>query len=149
MLSVYFKYYIEYTLNSFQHILVVDDDSITILIVERMAKLANFSKQIHSVFNGLQAKEFMINRALYYPHEMPELILLDLQMGVMTGWEFLDWYSVWQTDLVEKPPVYIFSSSLNFDDEKRALAYSIVNGFIIKPLTNDKLQRILTERNKI
>lgn len=133
----------------FQHILVVDDDSITILIVERMAKLSSFSNHIHSVFNGLQAKEFMTNRALYFPHEMPEIILLDLQMGVMTGWEFLDWYSTWQTDLIEKPPVYIFSSSLNFDDEKRALEYTVVNGFIIKPLTKEILNRIATERKKI
>lgn len=132
-----------------QHILVVDDDSITIMIVEKMAKLVGFSEQVHSVLNGLQAKDFMINRALYFPHEMPEIILLDLQMSVMSGWEFLDWYSIWQTDLTEKPPVYIFSSSLNLDDERRALTYSIVKGFIIKPLTNEILFKIATERKKL
>lgn len=132
----------------FQHILVVDDDSITIMIVEKMAKLAGFAENVHSVLNGLQAKNFLANRALYFPHEMPEIILLDLQMSVMSGWEFLDWYSIWQSDLPEKPPVYIFSSSLNLDDEKRANAYSVVVGFIIKPLTNDILLNIARERKK-
>ncbi len=136
-------------MNYFQHILVVDDDVITIFIVEKMAKLAFFSKHTYAVFNGLQAKEFIIDRALYFPHEMPEIILLDLQMGIMTGWEFLDWYNAWQTDLKEKPVVYIFSSSLNFEDEKRALAYPVVVDFIIKPLTKEVMQRIAMERKKI
>lgn len=128
-----------------KNILVVDDDAITIMIVSKMAVIAGFSEHVSSSLNGLEAKHFLIEKSLNFPDDLPEMILMDLQMGVMSGWEFLDWFTSWQSDVIRKPPIYIFSSSLNWEDEKKAMTYNAVKGFIIKPLTYDILVKIATE----
>lgn len=128
-----------------KNILVVDDDAITIMIVSKMALMAGLSEHVSSSLNGLEAKHFLIEKALNLADDLPEMILLDLQMGVMSGWEFLDWFTPWQLDVQRKPPIYIFSSSLNWEDEKKAMTYNVVKGFIIKPLTYDILVKIATE----
>lgn len=69
----------------------------------------------------------------------PELLLLDINMPFMTGYEFLDEYRKRGYD---KYPVliYILTSSLSQIDSDRSKSYEFVGGYVIKPLTKDKVK---------
>lgn len=72
--------------------------------------------------------------------ELPDIILLDINMPIMDGWQFIELYSA----LIEQHPtkeikLYLLSSSIDLNDHKKAKALSAVNGFIIKPIKKEDL----------
>ena len=118
-------------MGAFTRILLIEDDAITITICERLIKISNFAAEVIACSDGHQAATFLQDNIA----GMPEIILVDLHMGVMNGWQFLDWYENWATSLSESPPVYVLSSSLSNEDVKRSEKYTHVKGYIIKPIT--------------
>jgi CheY-like chemotaxis protein len=69
-----------------------------------------------------------------------DLVLLDLNMPSMTGWEFLD--ALWDGARAV-PPVVILSSSSDPQDIQRADAHPAVTAFRTKPLTEDMVDALL------
>jgi CheY-like chemotaxis protein len=122
----------------FKKILLVDDDIITITICERLMKIGNFADEVIARSDGQQAREYLLENIL----SPPEIILLDLHMSIMSGWEFLEWYEKWTASLGSYPPVYVLSSSLSREDSKRSQAYEQVKGYIVKPMTITHLKEI-------
>ena len=122
----------------FKKILIVDDDIITVTICERMMKISNFAEEVFTCADGQQAREYLINNS----SSLPEIILLDLHMGIMNGWGFLEWYQKWTRAFNNYPPVYVLSSSLSHEDSKRSQAYEQVKGYIVKPITIHHLDEI-------
>ncbi len=88
--------------------------------------------------NGLDALNF-IKENINYPEVLPEIILLDLSMPIMNGWQFLDEFTKINGDIGKKITIYVCSSSISPDDIARAKIISEVSDFIIKPITKDKL----------
>ena len=129
---------------NFKKILLVDDDRIMVFIGSKLMKLSGFADEIVSAINGREATEYL-KKSLTSDDGtgMPDLILLDLHMHIMTGWEFLDWYQNWTASLADYPPVYVLSSTINEQDSEKASKYQQVNGFITKPITVENLQKML------
>ena len=73
----------------------------------------------------------------------PELILLDINMPKMNGWEFLEAYKNLHTDEHKKQMVVVLTTSLNPEDRKKASENLGICEFNIKPLTQEMLQRLL------
>src|SRR5690349_267145 len=122
---------------SFEKILFIDDDVITVTICERMMKLIDFAGIFISCEDGRKAKEYLSSNV----HDLPDLIFVDLHMTVMTGWEFLAWFNEWSKSPLINIPVYVLSSSLYREDYEKAEVYK-TNGFIVKPVTAEHLQQI-------
>ena len=72
-----------------------------------------------------------------------DLLLIDISMPRMTGFEFADAYLELYPELRGNAPVYILSSSLDPTDQARALEHPAVSGYLEKPLTQDKIREIL------
>lgn len=122
----------------FKKILIVDDDIITTTIGERLMKISNFAEEVVACPDGQQAREYLLKNTF----SQPDVILLDLHMGIMNGWEFLEWYQIWTRAFNSYPPVYVLSSSLSHEDSKRSQGYEQVKGYIVKPITIDHLDEI-------
>lgn len=125
---------------AFDKILFIDDDVISVTICERMMKLLDFAGTFTSCEDGRKAKEYLSGNT----HDLPDIIFVDLHMTVMTGWEFLAWFSEWSNQLNINIPVYVLSSSLYKEDYEKADAYK-TNGFIIKPVTAEHLKEIASK----
>ena len=97
---------------SFEKILFIDDDVISVTICERMMKLLDFAGIFDSCEDGRKAKEYLSNNT----NDLPNIIFVDLHMTVMTGWEFLAWFSEWSKQHNIEIPVYVLSSSLYKED---------------------------------
>ena len=125
---------------SFEKILFIDDDVITVTVCERMMKLLDFTGTFNSCEDGRKAKEYLSN----HTYDLPDIIFVDLHMTVMTGWEFLAWFSEWSKHMHINIPVYVLSSSLYKEDYERAETYK-TTGFIVKPVTADHLKEIASK----
>jgi CheY-like chemotaxis protein len=70
------------------------------------------------------------------------LVLLDINMPVMTGWEFLD--RIQDQPVAERVKVAMVTSSVDRSDKVKAETYAQVVSFLEKPVTNDMLQTLKT-----
>lgn len=123
-------------------ICIIDDDPIFIFGSKILLRNNNFAADFLICQNGKEALEVLVP-LIESEQECPEVIFLDLNMPIMDGWEFLEEFG----KLPEKKDVriYILSSSVDSRDMERAKNYSMVNGFIAKPLTNVKIKELSQE----
>lgn len=121
---------------------IVDDDPIARLLIrktlERMDGLK--TKEMETGEEVLQEVD-RVTKANLAP---PSVILLDLNMPVMDGWEFLDAYRNRKNKL-EGTKIVILTSSINPADEEKSKQYPMVTKLIHKPLTTEDLRSILAE----
>lgn len=118
-------------------ILIVEDD----LIVSRLHKFSLnrvLDREVNIVDNGRKALEYLDNIAR---QKQKILVLLDLNMPVMDGWDFLD--ACHSRPYVDRLVIIIVTSSLFGDDNKRALKYPRVMDYYTKPLKREHIPQIL------
>ncbi len=118
---------------------LVDDDPIVVFGLKKMMKLVEFCENFLVYSNGREALNALVS-IFKSNEEVPELILLDLNMPVMDGWEFLEEFTK------HEPPkeitIYILTSSIDPRDKERALQFSSVSNYVVKPVTLDQLEKI-------
>jgi CheY-like chemotaxis protein len=122
---------------------MVDDDEIFMFLTQKAVEQTHLVDQIKIFPNGSVAYNFLKSEA-GRPENLPEIILLDLSMPVMDGWEFLEKYIQLLPKLKRKITIYIMSSSIAPADVEKAKSISAVTDYIIKPVTKDKLTNLLT-----
>ena len=125
----------------FSKVLLIDDDEITVTICDRLMKISNFAADVIACPDGQRATGYLVENI----SSLPQIILVDLQMGIMNGWEFLNWFQKWSASLQKYPAVYVLSSSLSHEDVQRSESYGCVKGFIVKPITVGHLNEIADE----
>lgn len=125
-------------------ICLIDDDPITIFSVKKLIEITQISETVHCFHNGHEALEFF--KSLENESE-PELILLDLNMPIVDGWEFMDAYS--KLNLNTNILIYVMTSSINPSDARKVEQYNQKFPFqvkhLIKPINKDKLLALAKE----
>lgn len=119
----------------FHNILLIDDDEATNYIHKIVFKKANYRGIITSVESAEEALEHITSNP-----DTPDLILLDINMPRMNGWEFLEEYQ--NLHLEKQPIIYIVSTSLNPNDKLKSESHSLISGFIAKPLSIDMVEQL-------
>lgn len=124
-----------------RNLLLIDDDPIFSFLVPELVRISGKVDAFHLATNGLEALEYLKNNANVFP----DLILVDLNMPVMDGFEFLERYRI--EFLPEHPEanVLVLSSSISESDRERVQQYEFVNEFLNKPLTPEKITRLSSQ----
>ena len=128
-----------------QKVICVDDDPIALLLSKLVISKANFASQIVTCVNGEEAMKYLENPETIEENsnsEQPLLILLDLNMPVMDGWEFLEQFSSKLQDIYNSTKIILLSSSIDPNDIKKSKDFSMVVDFLPKPLTKEMLTLI-------
>ncbi|MEN9298079.1 MAG: hypothetical protein RLZZ429_392 [Bacteroidota bacterium] len=124
------------------HILLVDDDDVTNFLSREMLRIYMPSPQIDAVLNGHEAIEYLQSRA-DSPDQLPDIILLDINMPVMDGWEFLAEFDKLKRPGFEKIHIIMFTSSVYYEDIDKARTYATVKDIFSKPLDERKIKDII------
>ncbi len=121
---------------------VIDDDEVFTFLTTKAIEKTNLVEEIKVFGNGLEAINFLKENESN-PEELPEMILLDLSMPIMDGWQFLDEFVKLNPKVGKKILVYICSSSISPDDVKKAKEISAVSDYIVKPVSKEMLAEII------
>jgi CheY-like chemotaxis protein len=107
--------------------IIADDDEMVVFLHKIAAAESGLSQRPVVAYNGSQALDFIQKNTA-----TPFLILLDINMPVMDGWEFLD-----AIQNLESPSVFVVmvTSSVDSRDRNKALKYAQVIDYIEKPLS--------------
>ena len=122
-------------------VLTVEDDEVTRLLNRLELEDASFCEEIIEASNGMNALNLFDEIALQDDsiEQIPEIILLDLNMPVMGGWQFLEAFQIKYPDLIAQTKIFILSSSINPADKERAESEQYVSGFLSKPLDEEQI----------
>jgi CheY-like chemotaxis protein len=118
---------------------VLENDRISSVITELIVKKNLSGGEVRCYPNGRVAFNDLA-AAVRTNSEVPDLVLLDLDMPLMDGWEFLD--ALNGLPAAHAVCVFVLTSSIHPDDLARATSYRAVNGFFTKPLDEDSIIRM-------
>ncbi len=122
---------------------VIDDDQIYLFGVSRLIEIHKLCDALLIYKNGQEALD-AFKAMLEHQEELPDIIMLDLNMPVMDGWEFLEEFVKIKPRSEKRITIYIVSSSINPKEIEKAKSISDVSDYIVKPVTADKLKEIFT-----
>jgi len=123
-------------------ILLVDDDDVTNFLSKEMLRLYMPSPQIDIALNGQEAVEYLLSKVKDGAN-LPDLILLDINMPIMDGWDFLAEFDKIKGPGFEKIHIIMFTSSVYYEDIDRARSYASVQNIYSKPLDEQKIREII------
>lgn len=124
------------------HILLVDDDDVTNFLSREMLRLYMDAPKIDIALNGQEAVDYLLERS-GEPARLPNLILLDINMPIMDGWDFLAEFDKIKRPGFEKINIVMFTSSVYYEDIDRARTYASVRNIYSKPLDEQKIREII------
>ena len=123
-------------------VFIIDDDPIHQRIAQIMISKNQIYEEFVSYTEADKALDFL--KANSDDHnKLPDVILLDLNMPVLDGWDFLEAFENIKQDLKKTIRVYIVTSSVDEKDISRSKLFTSVKGFISKPLTPDIIRSTL------
>jgi CheY-like chemotaxis protein len=130
-------------------ILLVDDDEPTNFINRMIIEEAGCTIHIQIAESGRDALDYLSHCGKFADtperNPCPDLILLDVNMPAMDGWEFLTQYKELSQAQKAEIVVVMLTTSLNPDDVARAESIPEISGFRNKPLTTGMLRKILAD----
>lgn len=126
-------------------ILIVDDDPMILLLHKLIVQKAVPDENIiHQFEDGKKTLEFILDNDA---HDKNYLILLDINMPVMDGWQFLD--QLCESSYVSSICVAMVTSSIDYRDKMKANEYDLVFEYIEKPLKVDSFKSLLEEETTL
>lgn len=120
-------------------VLIIDDNEIDLFINRKVLEFNNYASEIVNMQSGQRAIDYL-NEVV--AEEVPELILLDLNMPLVDGFRFLLEFSKMPDMIRSKSAIVVLTSSDNLRDKEKIAVNPDVKLFLSKPLTDDKLEEI-------
>ena len=127
--------------NEKKHILLIDDDEINNFLSREIISMYMPDAKIDSFTNPEEALEY-IREKLKLQQPLPDIILLDINMPLMDGWEFLKAIDTLEQRNHFTTTVYLYTSSVYHEDKLKAKNYSIVKKLFTKPLTAEAIEEM-------
>lgn len=123
-------------------VLLIDDDNATNFLNKWIIERTQTAENIIIKKNGALALEFL-TKAINNSFPKPELILLDINMPVMNGWEFMEEYKKLPDEQKAKIVIVMLTTSPNPDHLKKAQSIAEIDGYERKPLNIKMFEKIL------
>jgi CheY-like chemotaxis protein len=121
-------------------VLLVDDDRVAAILVENAFKNLSHLDLMHVVWDGIEAMEFLKREGQYSNVQLPDLVLLDINMPNKDGFAVLD--EMAEDPVLCKVPVIMFSTSERQEDVHKAYEGG-ANAFMTKPIDFSDLEQAM------
>jgi CheY-like chemotaxis protein len=117
--------------------IVVDDDPVNLILCRRgiLNELPDIDVQTFE--KPEEALDYIWNE--YPACDLPSVLLLDINMPGMTGWDFMKVYEKFDAKIRKLITIYILSSPTDMHDIETAHKNKNVTGYIVKPLSSEQI----------
>ncbi|CAG5074798.1 hypothetical protein DYBT9623_05486 [Dyadobacter sp. CECT 9623] len=125
-------------LSESQRFIIVDDDSVNNLVSTFIIQRHQKDAEIH-VFVDPELALNSIQEIIDTNHNVKTIILLDINMPIMNGWEFLEELAKLKESAMSGFRIFMLSSSMDLIDKAKVESHTLVSGFFSKPLSLNHL----------
>lgn len=123
-----------------KRVFLIDDDEVFVFLTKKVIERSGVDVELTVFSNGQEAMEH-IKGIAGDESKLPDVILLDLNMPVMDGWDFLSTYQ--EIEVAKFIALYIVTSSISPYEVERAKHIKEVKEFIVKPIAKEKFIEII------
>ncbi|RYY18005.1 MAG: response regulator [Cytophagaceae bacterium] len=127
------------------HIVLIDDNETTSFLNNRLLGRLAVASKVSTFARAEEACHFLWQDAETTAAPVADLVFVDLKMPGMSGFEFLEQYSQLPPAVQERTVIAVLTTSMHAADTARVAQYPNVE-YLTKPLTEEKLQRLLAKR---
>lgn len=126
----------------YKRYLIVDDDKANNMLCKMILKKTFEEAEVISYDSPCEALNYINSQYLISDDNLKTVIFLDINMPDITGWEFLDIFKDFNENIRNFFTIYMLSSSVDYKDKNLAKENPLVEGYIEKPLTREKIKNI-------
>lgn len=123
-------------------IMLVDDDPVFNFIARKLIESSKIDFSLEEYLDGSDALEALKKKES--PDQLPDHILLDINMPKVNGWQFLE--ALRKLNIEKDITVTIVTSSIDGEDRRKAYTYPEIDEFLIKPISKSDLSEILLKK---
>lgn len=120
---------------------IIDDDDISKYVMRKNLNQLSITNIIE--FPDSTKPLSIITKNINSINKLPDVILLDLNMPVLNGFEFMEEFKILNKEIAKDIDIYILTSSLSSNDLVRANSYPEISEYFIKPVTFQSLETIV------
>jgi CheY-like chemotaxis protein len=120
--------------------LLIDDNPTVVFLTQRLFHHEGLQEDLTTFVSPIEGLSYLQQQV--QTGMAPRVILLDLNMPLLSGWDVLDALKPLEDTLRSQCTIYILTSSLSPFDKTRAQQYPLVAGVLHKPLDRVMLQAI-------
>ncbi len=124
----------------YDHVMLIDDNAIDNLVSKQLMEKHNFAKMVSIHEGAISALDALTSSS---HNELPGLILLDIMMPEMDGFEFLDAFEKLDARITDHCKIVMLSTSDSFTHLNKANKNKFVRRFLNKPLTEKMMNAII------
>lgn len=118
--------------------IIIEDNLIDQFVTKKLLKKGLDINPLYIANNGKEGIDWLIKNH----NNQSLIILLDIQMPIMNGFEFLDEFARLEEDIKAKIEIFVLSSTLDSDEIKKAKENKYVSDFWNKPFRLDLLKSV-------
>ncbi len=122
--------------------LLVDDSRVDLKMFSKLLELSGVASSVATFISSTEALAFF-KRARFGEEKMPEVLIVDLQMPELNGFQLLDEIMALGPSLMASTRTLMLSSSLAPSDHQLALEHPLIEVLLQKPLNIEQLKTIL------
>lgn len=130
-----------------KNILLVDDDRVANFLSEKIIAAMGIAEEVFSVTNGREALN-VLSQSHTDQKALPDVIILDLNMPIMDGFEFIRAFQKLNIPQKEQMIIIVVTSSNNPEDIERAKSYGIKH-YLTKPISLESVKSIIQENSNL
>ena len=126
---------------TYQHVLLIDDSEIDVLVNRRLMELTHFASHVTIASTAEEAIDFLRNEVLN-ADQAPELILLDMHLPGMSGYDFMKIFATLPDYIQSKSKIVVLTVIQKPEEKEKLFENKFVAGQLEKPLTQDALRKL-------
>ncbi len=124
-----------------ERLLLIDDDELNNYIVNCILEDTKLANNFNFKTDGENALQYLYK--CQATQQFPDLILVDLKMPIMDGFEFIEQYEKRFLQASPQTQLIVVTSSIREIEKQKALNFKSVKNFINKPLNEEKLKYVI------
>ena len=125
-------------------VLLIDDDTLFLSLTRKTLEKMPFLSDVEDLNDVKEARKYL-DSCVLEERPCPDVIFLDIKLPGIGGLDFADMYSRRYAERFPNTRLVILSSSNSYKDRRAAMNIPAVDDYVEKPLTREKLNRVLLD----